>query len=58
MLALEEEKFISGFHEQIKKEREKAWHDRNIQKNIFQEGYLMLLYDRNFMKFLGKFQTH
>lgn len=58
ILALEEDRFIAGFHHQVHKERDKAWHDLNIKKNTFQEGYLVLLYDRKFVEFPGKFKTH
>jgi len=58
ILALEEVRFIAGFHQQVRKAREKAWNDRNIKKKTFQEGYLVLLYDNKFMKFPGNFKTH
>ena len=31
LLGLEEDRFIAGFHQQVQKEREKAWHDRHIK---------------------------
>ena len=34
-LALEEDRFIVGFHHQVHKAREKAWHDRHIKQNKF-----------------------
>ena len=55
---LEEDRFIAGFQQQIQKAREKAWHDRHIEKKQFQIGDLVLLYDSKFMKFPGKFKTH
>lgn len=58
LLALEEDRFIVGFHQQLQKERENAWHDKHIKKKEFQVGYLSLLYDSNFVKFLGKFKMH
>ena len=36
LLALEEDKFIAGFHQKVQKVREKAWHDRHIKSKIFQ----------------------
>jgi hypothetical protein len=33
---LEEDIFIVGFHQQVQKEREKAYHDRNIKKKEIQ----------------------
>ena len=35
LLALEEDRFIAGFHQQVQKVREKAWHDRHIKKMTF-----------------------
>ena len=58
MLALEEDRFIAGFHQKVQKAREKAWHDRYIKSKIFHTGDLVLLYDSKFVKFPGKFQTH
>ena len=58
ILELEEDRFIAGFQQQVQKTREKAWHDRHIKKNHFQNGDLMLLYGSKFMKLLGKFKTH
>jgi len=42
----------------VQKARNKAWHDRHIKHNIFQVGDLVLLYDSNFLKHLGKLRTH
>jgi hypothetical protein len=58
LMELEEDKFIVGFHQQVQKEREKAYHDRHIKKKAFKQGDLVLLYDRKFMKHPGKFKTH
>ena len=58
ILELEEDRFIVGFQHQVQKAREKAWHDRHIKKNHFQNGDLVLLYDSKFMKFPSKFKTH
>ena len=45
LVELEEDRFIAGFHQQVQKEREKAYHDRHIKK-------------KSFMKHPGKFRTH
>ena len=58
LLALEEDRFIAGFHQKVQKAREKAWHDRHIKSKTFQIGDLVLLYDSKFIKFPGKFKTH
>jgi hypothetical protein len=58
LLELEEDRFIVGFHQQVQKEREKAYHDRHIKRKVFKQGDLVLLYDKKFMKHPGKFKTH
>ena len=58
LVGLEEDRFIAGFHQQVQKEREKAWYDRHIKHKTFKEGDLVLLYDNKFAKFLGKFCMH
>jgi hypothetical protein len=58
LVELEEDRFIAGFHQQVQKEREKAYHDRHIKKKAFKQGDLVLVYDNKFMKHPGKFRTH
>jgi hypothetical protein len=58
LLELEEDIFIAGFHQQVQKEREKAYHDRHIKKKAFKQGNLVLVYDSKFIKHPGKFRTH
>jgi hypothetical protein len=58
LVELEEDKFIAGFHQQVQKERENAYHDRHIKKKAFRQGDLVLIYDSKFKKHLGKFRTH
>lgn len=58
LVGLEEEHFIAGFHQQVQKHGEKAWHDRHIKHKTFKEGDLVLLYDREFAKLPGKFRMH
>jgi hypothetical protein len=58
LVELKEDRFIAAFHQQVKKEREKAFHDRHIKKKAFQQGDLVLVYDSKFIKHLGKFRTH
>ena len=31
LIHLEEERFIAGFHQNVGKQRKKAWHDRHIK---------------------------
>ena len=58
LMDLEEHRFITNFHQQVQKVRDKAWHDRHIRQKTFVEGKLVLLYDSQFAKHLGKFQQH
>ena len=58
LLHLEEDLFINGFHQQVAKDQQKAWHDHHIKKKQFAEGYLVLLYDSKFIKHPGKLQMH
>jgi hypothetical protein len=58
LVELEEDRFITGFPQQVQKEREKAYHDRNIKKKAFKQGDLILLYESKFTKHPGKFRTH
>lgn len=55
---LEEDRLLVGFHQQAQKEREKAWHDQHIKLRTFKVNDLVLLYDRTFDKFPGKFWMH
>jgi hypothetical protein len=34
LVQLEEDWFVAGFHQQVHKAREKAWHDRHIKKKV------------------------
>jgi hypothetical protein len=58
LLILEEDRFVAGFHQQVQKAREKAWHDRHIKQKKFQTGDLVLLYDSKFLQHPGKFRMH
>lgn len=57
-LKLEEDRFLAGFHQEVQKEHEKAWHDWHITLCTFKVNDLVLLYDRKLTKFPGKFQMH
>lgn len=54
---LEEEQFLVGFHQQIQKQREKAWHDHHIKLCTFKVNELVLLYDSKFEFFFGNIQN-
>lgn len=58
ILELEEDCVLPGFHEQVQKAWEKAWHDHHIKKRTFKNEYLVLIYDCKFTNFPGKFQMH
>ena len=58
LVELEEDRFIVGFHQQVQKNREKAWHDRHIKSKVIKEGDLVLMYDSKFARFRGKFCMH
>jgi len=43
IMELEEDFFLVGFHQQVKKECKKAWHDRYIKLHMFKVDDLVLL---------------
>lgn len=36
LIELDEDRFLAGFHQQVQKSRDKAWHDRHIKHKQFQ----------------------
>jgi hypothetical protein len=58
LVELEEDRFITGFHQQVHKEQEKTYHDTHIKKKAFKQGDIVLVYEKKFMKHPGKFRTH
>ena len=52
---LEEEWFLAGFHQQVQKQHQRAWHDRNIRLRTLKVNNLVLLDDNKFDKFPWKF---
>ena len=58
LVPMEEECLVVGFHKNIEKQRQKAWHDHHIQTKPFAIGGIFLLYDKFFLKHLGKLKTH
>ena len=58
LVHLEEEHFVLRFHNNIKKQRKKVWHDRHIKSKHFEFRGLVLMYENNFFKHLGKMKTH
>jgi hypothetical protein len=57
-MELEEEKIITCFHQEVKKEKDKVWNDRHIKKINFKERDLVLLYDNKYLQHLGKIRMH
>ena len=55
---MEEYRILVGFHQEVHKEMDKAWHDRHIKRKSFKEGDLVLVYDSKFLQHLGKFRMH
>jgi hypothetical protein len=58
LMELEDDRILEGFHQEVQKEMDKAWHDRHINKKRFKEGDLVLLYDNCFLQHLGKLKMH
>jgi hypothetical protein len=42
----------------VQKARDKAWHDRHIKKKIFNEGDLVLMYEKKSLQHPGKIIMH
>jgi hypothetical protein len=55
---MEEYQILAGFHQQVHKSRDKAWHDRHIKKKTFKEGDLVFLYDNKSLQHPGKLRMH
>ena len=49
---------LVGFHQEVQKARDKAWHDRHIKRKIFKEGDLVLVYDSKSLQHPGKLRMH
>jgi hypothetical protein len=58
LMIMEEDRILAGFHQQVQKERDKAWHDKNIKKKTFKEGDLVLMYDSKSIQHPGKLRMH
>jgi hypothetical protein len=58
LLSMEEDRILAGFHQQVQKARDKAWHDRHIKRKMFKEGDLVFLYDSKALQHPGKLRMH
>jgi hypothetical protein len=57
-MEMEEDRIMKVCHQEVQKSRDKSWHDRYIKKKIFNEGDLVLLYDKKFLEYPGNFRMH
>jgi hypothetical protein len=55
---MEEDRILAGFHQQVQKVRDKAWHDRHIKRKMFKEGDIVFLYDSKVLQHPGKLRMH
>jgi hypothetical protein len=58
LVQLAEDRFVTCFHKQVQKAREKVWHDRDIKHKKFQVVDLVLLYESKLMQYPVKFIMH
>jgi hypothetical protein len=58
LMELEEDRILVGFNQEVKKSRDKAWHDRHTKNKIFKEENIVLLYDNKYLQHPGKFKMH
>jgi hypothetical protein len=45
LMIMEEDRILTGFHQEVKKARDKAWHDRHIKRKTFKVEDLVLMHD-------------
>jgi hypothetical protein len=57
-MIMEEDRILAGFHQEVQKARDKAWHDRHIERKDFKEGDLFLVYDSKSLHHLRKLRMH
>lgn len=57
-MELEEDIFLAGFHQQVQKGQQKAWHDHHIKLKDFQVGDLVLMYYSKFQRHPRKLKMH
>jgi hypothetical protein len=58
LMIMEEDRILAGFHQEVQKARDKAWHDRHIKRKKFKEGYLVLVYNNKSLQHPGKLRMH
>jgi stalled ribosome rescue protein Dom34 len=45
LMIMEEDRILEWFHQEVQKARDKSWHERHINRKIFKEGDIVLMYD-------------
>jgi hypothetical protein len=58
LMIMEEDGILAGFHQEVQKERDKAWNDRHIKRKYFKEGDLVLVYESKSVQCQGKLRMH
>jgi hypothetical protein len=58
LMAMEEDRILARFHQEVQKARDKALHDRNIKRKSFKKGDLVLVYDSKSLQHPGKIRMH
>jgi hypothetical protein len=58
LMLMEEYLILAGFLQEVKKARDKYWHDRHIKRKSFKEAGLVLVYDSKSLQHLGKLKMH
>jgi hypothetical protein len=58
LMELEKDRIMVGFHQEVQKSKDKAWHDKHIRKKNFKEGDLVLFYDNKYLQHPRKFRMH
>jgi hypothetical protein len=58
LIELEDDMIMVSFHKEVNKAKDNDWHDIQIKKKKFKEGYLVLLYDSKYLHHPGKFRMH
>ena len=58
LMAMEEDRILARFHQEVQKARDKALHDRNIKRKSFKKGDLVLVYDSKSLQPPGKIRMH
>jgi hypothetical protein len=58
LMDMEQDKILTGFHQEVQKERDKSWNDRHIKRRRFKEGDIVLLFESKFFQHPGKFRMH